>query len=46
MATRFEWDAGKAAGNLRKHGISFETAARVFADPFALSAQDRIEAGE
>jgi uncharacterized protein (DUF4415 family) len=29
-----------------KHGISFETATRVFADPFALIEQDRIENGE
>jgi uncharacterized protein len=46
MTTRFEWDADKAASNLQKHHVSFETAARVFADPFAISAQDRIEAGE
>lgn len=24
MLTRFEWDAAKAATNLRKHGVSFE----------------------
>jgi uncharacterized DUF497 family protein len=46
MTTRSEWDADKAASNLQKHHVSFETAARVFADPFAISAQDRIEAGE
>lgn len=46
MNTRFEWDPVKAAGNLRKHGVSFESALRVFADPFALSVQDRIEDGE
>ena len=46
MTTLFEWDADKAASNLQKHHVSFETAARVFADPFAISAQDRIEAGE
>jgi uncharacterized DUF497 family protein len=33
---RFEWDRAKAATNVKKHGISFETAARVFADPFVL----------
>lgn len=32
--------------NVAKHGVSFELAVRVFADPFALSVQDRIEAGE
>ena len=43
---RFEWHPGKAASNLRKHGVSFELAMRVFSDPFALSEQDRIEDGE
>ncbi len=46
MYMRFEWDATKAKSNLRKHRVSFETAARVFADPFALVVQDRIENGE
>ena len=43
---RFEWDEAKNLSNKRKHGVSFETASRVFADPFALSEQDRIERGE
>jgi uncharacterized DUF497 family protein len=43
---RFEWDAAKAEANLRKHGVAFETAVRVFLDPLALSDQDRIEGGE
>ena len=46
MATRFEWDPVKAAADLRKHGVSFEIAMRAFADPFALTEQDRIEGGE
>jgi len=46
MLTRFEWDSVKATSNLRKHGVSFETALRVFADPFALTARDRDEGGE
>jgi uncharacterized DUF497 family protein len=46
MNVRFEWDPTKAAGNLRKHGVSFDVAIRVFADPFALTLQDRIEGGE
>lgn len=46
MAVRFEWDAVKAAANQRKHRVSFELAARAFADPFALTEQDRIEGGE
>lgn len=46
MAPLFTWDREKAASNKRKHGVSFELAARVFLDPFALSDQDRIEGGE
>jgi uncharacterized DUF497 family protein len=46
MSIRFEWDAAKAAINLQKHGVSFELACLAFADPFALSAQDRVEGGE
>ena len=46
MKTRFEWGPAKATSNLRKHGISFETASRVFADPNALFEQDRIVDGE
>ncbi len=42
----FKWDAAKARTNERKHGVSFETAKFVFADPFALVEQDRIEGGE
>jgi hypothetical protein len=43
MKTRFEWDPAKAGTNFRKHRISFEVATRVFADPFALVEQDRVE---
>jgi uncharacterized DUF497 family protein len=43
---RFEWDPAKAAINLRKHAISFDIAVRVFADPFALTEQVRIDDGE
>ena len=43
---RFVWDPTKADANLRKHGVGFALAARVFADPDALSVQDRIEGGE
>lgn len=46
MYTKFECDPEKAASNLRKHRISFEVATRVFADPFALVVQERIENGE
>lgn len=46
MPLRFEWDPAKAASNKRKHGVSFETAALVFTDPYALVEQDRMENGE
>jgi hypothetical protein len=32
---RFSWDPDKARINLRKHGIRFEAAPRVFSDPLA-----------
>ena len=31
---QFEWDEEKAAANLRKHGIDFRDAARVFDDEY------------
>lgn len=40
----FEWDAKKAALNLKKHGISFSFAARVFLDDHRLD--DREDYGE
>jgi uncharacterized protein len=38
---RFTWDPRKSRSNRRKHGVSFETATIVFADPFVIFAQDR-----
>ena len=35
-----EWDPSKAAGNLRKHRVSFEEAGSVFGDPLALTFAD------
>ncbi len=32
---KFEWDARKAATNITKHGVSFDEALTVFADPLA-----------
>ena len=46
MVLRFEWNSAKAASNLRKHDVSFETAARVFSDPQALLDLEKIEDGE
>ena len=36
----FEWDARKAAANLKKHKITFEEAKTVFADPFTITIDD------
>jgi uncharacterized DUF497 family protein len=41
----FEWDAPKAATNVRKHGVSFEQAATVFHDANALSLFDPSHSG-
>jgi uncharacterized protein len=35
-----EWDEAKAQSNLSKHGVSFEEAASVFEDYFALTIDD------
>ena len=32
----FEWDDGKAAQNLRDHGVAFSKAVTAFADPFSV----------
>lgn len=37
---RFEWDNNKAKSNFNKHGISFEEAVTVFADPYLLFTED------
>jgi uncharacterized protein len=37
---RFEWDASKAASNLRKHGVAFEDAITVFDDDRAVDEPD------
>ena len=37
---KFEWDKLKDAGNLRKHGISFDDATTVFGDPLAITYAD------
>lgn len=46
MRRVFDWDRGRASSNVRKHGVCFETATRVFADPFAIISADWIEEGE
>ena len=40
MKTAFEWDWRKSVANLEKHGISFEEATEVFADPKRIILED------
>lgn len=42
----FEWDSHKEELNIKKHGISFDDALAVFADPYHITKQDRYENGE
>ena len=37
---QFEWDGDKAALNPKKHGITFETAAKVFYDEYRVELCD------
>ena len=36
----FEWDSGKAAQNLAKHGVSFEEATTVMRDTLSVTSRD------
>jgi uncharacterized protein len=40
VAYIFEWHAAKAAANVQKHGVTFDEASTVFADPLALLMLD------
>ncbi len=40
MALSFEWDGDKAASNVGKHGVTFDEASTVFADPLAVIFDD------
>ena len=43
----FSWDPDKAASNFEKHGIDFQDAVFVFADPFRIEREDtRQDYGE
>lgn len=42
----FTWDPIKAASNLAKHGVSFEEASTVFADPKARIIEDLLHSAE
>lgn len=39
-SVKFEWDESKAAGNIKKHGVSFEEARTVFYDEKARLIND------
>jgi len=40
MILDFQWDEKKNSKNKRKHGVSFETASKVFSDPKQFEAYD------
>jgi len=40
MPLDFQWDENKARTNLAKHGVSFDEATTVFADPLSLTIPD------
>jgi uncharacterized protein len=40
MGLEFEWDNDKARRNSKKHGVSFEEASTVFADPLSSTIHD------
>jgi uncharacterized DUF497 family protein len=42
MGLAFEWDETKAAVNRRKHGVTFEEASTVFADPLSMTIYDPV----
>lgn len=46
LNVKFTWDERKNGIKRRKHGVSFEAACLVFADPYHLSRQDREVEGE
>ncbi|MGH2568411.1 MAG: BrnT family toxin [Bacteroidota bacterium] len=46
MQYSFEWDPVKAETNFQKHDVSFQRAAEIFLDPFALSLFDKKHSRE
>ena len=40
---RFAWSRSKGAANVKKHGVTFDAASKVFDDPFALEFEDQTE---
>ena len=46
MDMEFEWDEAKNQANIGKHGVSFETAKRIFDRPVLTSPDRRTNYGE
>jgi uncharacterized protein len=42
----FEWDKSKEQANRKKHGVDFQTAAKVFLDPNVIEFDDLSVTGE
>ena len=40
MPLSFEWDSKKVSSNVTKHGVTFDEASTVFADPLAVIFDD------
>jgi uncharacterized protein len=46
MTVEFEWDEDKTGSNKKKHQVSFEEAATVFADSLAAIFEDEVHSVE
>ena len=46
MTPEFEWDAQKAVDNVKNHGVGFDEALTVFADPLANIFDDPDHSGD
>lgn len=46
MGLAFEWDESKAKVNTRKHGVTFEEASTVFADPLSVTIYDPVHSDD
>jgi uncharacterized protein len=46
MSLEFEWDSRKAEENLKNHGVGFDEALTVFADPSARILDDPDHSGD
>lgn len=46
MGVEFEWDPRKAKSNQESHGVNFQEALTVFADPFARIFEDEKHSGQ